>query len=97
MQEQIVLTPEQTAADADFTELVTGAVDFTTRIGQTDQFAFCGSKQLLSYALGRDVDESCVREDLEQGEIDRDMTISEIIRSVVLDELTRRRDVQGGI
>jgi hypothetical protein len=97
MQEQFVLAPEQYSEDEDFTQVVTGAIDFANRIGGTDQFAFCGSKQLLSYALGRDVDESCVKEDLEQGTIDRDMTISEVIKNVVLDDLTRRRDLEGGI
>lgn len=97
MQEQVVLAPEAYSADEDFTEVVTGAVDFATRMGATDQFAFCGSKQLLSYALGRDVDESCVKEDLEQGDIYREMTIAEIIRNVVLDDLTRRRALEGGI
>jgi hypothetical protein len=97
MQEQVVLSPDTFSADEDFTEVVRGAVDFAGRMGQTDQFAFCGNRQLLSYALGRDVDESCVKQDLEQGTIHRDMTISEIIHNVVLDDLTRRRDLEGGI
>jgi hypothetical protein len=96
MQEQFVLRPEAREDDEDFIEVVTSAVDFATRMGETDQFAFCGSKQLLSYALGREADESCVKEDLAQGAIDREMTISEIIRNVVLDDLTRRRGPEGG-
>lgn len=96
MQEQFVLTPEARDADDDFTEVVSGAVDFATMMAETDQFAFCGSKQLLSYALGREVEESCVHEDLNRGAIYREMTISEVIRNVVLDDLTRRRDPEGG-
>jgi hypothetical protein len=96
MQEQVVLAPEARENDEDFTELVTGAVDFAARMAQTEQFAFCGSRQLLSYALGRDVDESCVKEELQRGAIHREMTISEVIRNVVLNDLTRRRDPEGG-
>lgn len=97
MQEQVIMTPEQMDADPDFTESVNGALDFTSRVGQTEQFAYCGTKQLLSYALGREVDESCVEEDLQSGVIEQNMTIREVIRNVVLDDLTRRRDVAGGI
>jgi len=97
MTEQIILTEERRSDDEDFTELVDDALDFTQRIGQTEQFAFCGSKQLTSYALGREVDESCVKEDLQNGLIEANMTIGDVIRNVVLDDLARRRDAAGGI
>lgn len=97
MTEQVILPEANRADDEDFTEGVDGALDFVQQIAQTEQFAYCGSKQLLSYALGREVDESCVKEDLEAGVVRADMTISDVIRSVVLDDLARRRDASGGI
>lgn len=97
MTEQVILPEESRDDDEDFTEAVSGAIDFVNQINQTEQFAFCGSRQLLSYSLGREVDESCVEEDLEAGRIRADMTISDVIRNVVLDDLARRRDASGGI
>jgi hypothetical protein len=97
MTEQVILPEESRNDDEDFTEAVSGAIDFVNQINQTEQFAFCGSRQLLSYSLGREVDESCVEEDLEAGRIRADMTISDVIRNVVLDDLARRRDASGGI
>jgi hypothetical protein len=97
MTEQVILTEERRGDDEDFTEPVADALDFIQKIGQTEQFAFCGSKQLLSYALGREVDESCVKEDLEAGVIRADMTIGDVIRNVVLDDLARRRGAAGGL
>jgi hypothetical protein len=97
MTEQVILPEERRSDDEDFTEAVSGAIDFVNQINQTEQFAFCGSRQLLSYSLGREVDESCVEEDLEAGRIRADMTISDVIRNVVLDDLARRRDASGGI
>jgi Protein of unknown function (DUF1592)/Protein of unknown function (DUF1588)/Protein of unknown function (DUF1595) len=97
MNEQIILPEERRDDDEDFTERVADALDFTQKIGQTEQFAYCGSKQLTSYALGLEVDESCVKEDLQNGTINSDMTIGEVIRNVVLDDLTRRRVAAGGI
>jgi hypothetical protein len=91
MQESSIFTEDRLALDEDFTELVTGAREFIDYIGETDQFAFCASRQLYSYALGRPVDESCVERDLDAGLIRREMTIGEVIKNVVLDELTRTR------
>lgn len=97
MNEQIILPEDRRDDDEDFTERVADALDFTQKIGQTEQFAYCGSKQLTSYALGQEVDDSCVKEDLQNGTINADMTIGEVIRNVVLDDLTRRRVAAGGI
>jgi hypothetical protein len=97
MTEQIILPEERRGDDEDFTESVAGALEFVELISRTDQFAFCGSRQLLSYTLGRDVDESCVREDLEAGLLRSDMTIGDVIHNVVLDDLARRREAAGGM
>jgi hypothetical protein len=96
MQEQVVLPEDQFDSDPDYTEHVSSALQFTQLIAETEQFAFCGGKQLLSYALGHDVDESCVKEDLQRGAIRSDMTIQDVVRYVVLDDLTRRRETAGG-
>ncbi|HTV26011.1 MAG TPA: DUF1592 domain-containing protein, partial [Polyangiaceae bacterium] len=97
MTEQILLPEERRDDDEDFSEPVRDALDFIQNIAQTDQFAFCGSKQLMSYALGREVDESCVKEDVQAGLVRADMTIGDVIRNVVLDDLARRRDATGGL
>ncbi len=97
MTEEIVLPEARRADDEDFTESVANAIDFSELIGETDQFAYCGSKQLTSYALGLEVNEQCVKQDRESGLITPDMTIREVIRNVVLDDLARRRTASGGI
>lgn len=87
MSEAVVLAEAAHSADADDVQHVNGPLEFVSGVAQTEVFALCGNRQLLSYAVGRDVDSSCV----EPEGVSLNMTIKDIFRKIVLSDAMRKR------
>jgi ribose 1,5-bisphosphokinase PhnN len=87
MSEAVVLAEAARAADADDMHHVTGALEFVNGVAQTDVFALCGNQQMLTYAIGREVDQSC----LDGSGVSLTMTIQDILRKLVLSDAMRKR------
>jgi hypothetical protein len=89
MSEAVVLPKSAHSADADDLHHVAGALEFVNGVAQTEVFALCGNQQMLSYAIGDGVDESCVDH---QG-VSLNMTIKDVFRKLVLSDAMRKRAV----
>jgi hypothetical protein len=88
MSEAVVLAKAARSADADDMHHITGPLEFVGGVAQTDVFALCGNQQMLSYGIGREVDESCV----DHEGVSLNMTIKDIFRKLVLSDAMRKRD-----
>jgi hypothetical protein len=89
MNEAVVLAEVAHSADPDDVQHVNGPLEFVSGVAQTDVFARCGQRQMLSYAVGREVDDSCV----EHEGLSLNMTIKDIFRKIVLSDAMRQRAV----
>jgi hypothetical protein len=87
MSEAVVLAKAAHTADADDMHPVNGPLEFVNGVAQTDVFALCGNQQMLSYAIGREVDESCV----DHEGVSLNMSIKDIFRKIVLSDAMRKR------
>jgi hypothetical protein len=89
MSEAVVLAAAEHSADADDLERINGPLEFVSGVAQTDVFALCGNQQMLSYGIGRELDESCV----DHEGVSLNMTIRDIFRRIVLSDVMRERAV----
>jgi hypothetical protein len=90
-----VLPPDQLADDDDNVHMVADALELVEGLRQTDQFAVCAGRQMLSYTLGQQVAAGC---DVASavGPVGLDMSIPDVFRQTILSSLARQRVVTAG-